>query len=215
MLMTKSQRGDTIVEVIFAFSIFAMIAVGGLSLMNQGTATAQRTLEITLVRQQIDAQADLLRMINREVIAGVASKEFQNTWDKIKASNSTTRADLDQISTSQGCKKPDRSTNFENSAFAINPAKISTFSDINSSDSPISTVINNAITYAKIETEDSNNPSNRTFFEPQGLWIMTEKIRDASNVDYFNFHIRACWISPGQSTPMTLGTIVRLYDAQV
>lgn len=213
MLITKHQRGDTIVEVIFAFSIFAMIAVGGLSLMNQGTATAQRTLEITLVRQQIDAQADLLRMINREVIAGVASKEFKNSWDKIKATNSTSRAELDQISSSQGCKKPD--SGFENSAFVINPAKISSFSDINSSDSPIITIFNNAITYAKIETDDPNNSNNRTFFEPQGIWIMTEKVTDANNADYFNFHIRACWTSPGQSTPMTLGTIVRLYDASI
>src|SRR6476661_972947 len=64
-----AQRGDTIIEVMFAVAIFAMVAVGCLSIMNQGMATAQRSLEVTLVRQQMDAQAEALRYIHQAYVA--------------------------------------------------------------------------------------------------------------------------------------------------
>ena len=61
--MPVRSRGDTIVEVMVAFTIFAMAAVAAVAIMNRGIAMAQRSLEITLVRQQIDSQADMLRYV--------------------------------------------------------------------------------------------------------------------------------------------------------
>ena len=46
-------RGDTIVEVVFAVTIFSMVTVGAISIMNKGVAIAQQSLEITLVRQNV------------------------------------------------------------------------------------------------------------------------------------------------------------------
>jgi hypothetical protein len=53
--------------------------------------------------------------------------------------------------------------------------------------------------------------------EAQGIWI--EGIRSQANGDsnqtntrFIDFHIRACWENPGQGPPMTIGTIVRLYE---
>jgi type II secretory pathway component PulJ len=63
------QRGDTIIEVVFAVTVFSMVAVGGLALMNQGAAMAQRSLEIGMVRDQMDAQADALRYMHSAYIA--------------------------------------------------------------------------------------------------------------------------------------------------
>ena len=64
------QRGDTLIEVIFAFTVFGMLAIGAIATMNQGTASAQRTLEITLVRQEMDSQAAVLRYIKAENASG-------------------------------------------------------------------------------------------------------------------------------------------------
>ena len=69
MLGRQKNRGDTIIEVLFAITVFSLVVVSSLSIMNQGSATAQRTLEISLVRQQIDAQAETLRFLNTSYVA--------------------------------------------------------------------------------------------------------------------------------------------------
>mgnify|MGYP007031190970 CR=1 FL=1 len=61
--------GDTLIEVLFAFSVLSLIIIGSLSIMNQGTLAAQRSLEITLVRDQIDAQATTLRFLHDAYVA--------------------------------------------------------------------------------------------------------------------------------------------------
>src|SRR5664279_89500 len=89
----KTDRGDTIIEVLFAVAIFSMIAVGSLSIMNQSLATAQRSLEITLVRQQMDAQAETLRYVNQAYIAnfqrgGAAPTGIAAEWSSANNPNS-------------------------------------------------------------------------------------------------------------------------------
>ena len=58
------RKGDTLIEVMFAVGIFGLAAVGAISLMNRGLATAQNTLEITMARQEIDGQAEILRFLH-------------------------------------------------------------------------------------------------------------------------------------------------------
>ena len=65
------KRGDTLVEVMFAVGIFGMVAIGAISLMNRGLATAQSTLETSMARQEIDAQAEALRFIRDGYIGEV------------------------------------------------------------------------------------------------------------------------------------------------
>lgn len=57
MLRKRFQRGDTLIEVLFAFSILSLVIVGAMTIMNQGTLASQRSLETTLVREEIDSQA--------------------------------------------------------------------------------------------------------------------------------------------------------------
>jgi len=59
--MRKFNRGDTLVEVLLGVTIFSLVAVIALETMNRGMAIAQYSLETTLVRQQVDAQAEMLR----------------------------------------------------------------------------------------------------------------------------------------------------------
>ena len=62
--MSKVKLGDTIVEVVFAITVFALVAVISIGLMNSGIATAQTTLEISMARNEIDAQAEALRFLH-------------------------------------------------------------------------------------------------------------------------------------------------------
>ena len=67
-------RGDTIIEVLLAVTIFSLVAVGSMVLMNRGVAMAQQSLETTLVRQQIDAQAEMLRFVHDQARAALGEQ---------------------------------------------------------------------------------------------------------------------------------------------
>lgn len=72
-------RGDTIIEVLLAVTIFSLVAVGSMVLMNRGVAMAQQSLETTLVRQQIDAQAEMLRFVHDQARADIDI--YKDLWE--------------------------------------------------------------------------------------------------------------------------------------
>lgn len=204
MLMSSQNksRGDTLIEVLFAITIFSLVAVGSISIMNQGTATSQRALEITLVRQEIDAQAETLRFLNASFIADYQSGATSYTgpaeqWRLIQNSTILTPSSLNTGSAT--CPSPQPGSfilDTRNAIFVpaapnkLNPPK--TFSQVRFD------LVSGQVSSA------------------EGIWI--EAVRSAtspgyqSNAGYIDFHIRACWDSPGQSVPVTIGTIVRLYE---
>lgn len=196
-----NQAGDTIVEVLFAVTIFSLIAVGSLSIMNQGLAIAQRSLEITLARQQIDSQADALRYLNGRYIAdygkdGQASKE----WNEVIEANAIRGSqvqDFENMVVDQKCSLP------VNKSFTLNLAELEDSSAV------LLKPTTDTATYSQVRY-DSATP------RAEGLWVQAVKSEPTTpgGVGYYDFHIRACWESPGQEVPVTLGTIVRLYVPQ-
>lgn len=199
--------GDTLIEVLFSITVFSLLAVGGLSIMNQGLAAAQKSLEITLVRNEIDSQAEILRFLNYSYISsfkpGAVHSPYTaaGRWEgalrgaaSLATNNPTT--DLSFCPNSYGELNSRR-----NNSFILNK-ETGSFVQLNA------TNFKRPDTYARIDLADSSVISN-------GVWI--EAVRpttsnDSSNASYIDFHIRACWDSPGQSIPATLGTIVRLYE---
>jgi type II secretory pathway pseudopilin PulG len=217
------ERGDTIIEVLFAITVFSLVAVGALSVMNQGTALAQRALEIGLVRQQIDAQTDALHYLNSAYIedfhkstSGATLGAASKVWKAVVTDNKQpSGVDFDTVNVG-GCHLPQGSTDHP---FALDLAKIK---DALSSDSATSsnglaglvlspqrgTMDTNPATYARIESDIPGSPT-----AARGIWI--EAVQNSpTNTGFYDFHITACWTSPGQETPVKLGTIVRLYEPQ-
>ena len=96
-MISRAERGDTIIEVVLAVTIFSMVAIGALTIMNNGVAMAQRSLEMTLVRQQIDAQAEMLRFVQaraKEDTTGTGS--YAALWNGItKSTNATNLINVD------------------------------------------------------------------------------------------------------------------------
>lgn len=197
----RNDRGDTIVEVLFAVTVFSLIAVGGLSLMNQGIALAQRALEIGLVRDQMDAQADALRYLNKAYIAdygkgGIPTK----IWKDVVESHAVDHAQaFNTVADSRGCHLP----NPGDMPFTLDVTKLY--------DNPLLAPTSDVATYAKVRRDPTGAYA-------EGLWIQAVKSpveNDASGEEkpgFYDFHIRACWYTPGQALPVTLGTIVRLYE---
>ena len=83
----KVRYGDTLVEVTMAIAIFATIAAVAINTMNEGVANAERSLEVTMARNEIDAQSEALRFIQNNYIVEreftEANHEFYQLWDTI------------------------------------------------------------------------------------------------------------------------------------
>jgi len=203
MLSTKlRQRGDTLIEVLFAFTVFSLIVVGSISIMNQGTVAAQRALETTVVRSEIDAQATTLRFLHDAYVAKFepdvtyAANTPAGQW---VAMTTDVRASASPFGGAESCPVA------PSGSFVLNTG---TAKYVGASNKLVQ-----ATGIAKV----NYNASSNVLIDSQGIWI--EAIRSAPNADvnkqntrYIDFHVRACWDAPGQGLPMTLGTIVRLYE---
>lgn len=209
MLKFRRQRGDTMIEVLFAITIFSMVAVGGLTIMNQGAASAQRSLEITLARQEIDAQAEALRMMYDEAIAEKSTSGYGGSgaattrWQAVLNKRVASVTPFSEMTDSDGvrCRLPSEITG----AFVVN-ARTGVIDE-----APIGFAAQPSI-YSRIVYQSPSDGDAIRFAE--GIWIEAEQ--GGSSVagvpGYTDFHIRACWSTIGQSTPVTIGTIVRLHE---
>lgn len=202
------EQGDTLIEVLFAITVFSFIVVTALSLMNQGVAAAQRSLEITTVRQQMDGQAETLRFLHESYVEAYQSGLTYDTADAVNspaeeyykiiqfANGGRTAAST--FGSADVCQTPDIGRDF-----ILNPVA-ATF--VNNSRSP--GIFEKATTFSQL-----SYTSGGLLSHSQGMWI--EPVRssnDGTSAGYIDFHIRACWGGPGSNIPMNLGTIVRLYE---
>jgi type II secretory pathway pseudopilin PulG len=201
----RLQGGDTLIEVLFAFTILSLVIVGAMTIMNQGTLASQRSLETTLVRQQIDSQATTLRFLHDAYVAAYQTNvkydplspagQWQTMADDLKANSASS---FDTGSTTCQSAPP--------GAFILNGAQAKYIKGNQLNLKPAST-------YAQVTYDDKTG----VLLVSEGMWI--EGIRsqatsntNADNARFIDFHIRACWNNPGQGPVMTIGTIVRLYE---
>lgn len=65
----KTRRGDTLIEVMFAFAIFSLVAIITLATMSVGLSTTENSLELTVARNELNAQAEALRFIHSSYVS--------------------------------------------------------------------------------------------------------------------------------------------------
>ncbi len=205
MLGRRKQAGDTLIEVMFAVTVFSAVIVGALTIMNQGAAAAQRSLEITLVRQQVDSQADTLRFMHDSYVSlyrpGISFAATDQSpaaqWYRMtRSSQAVANADAYNGDSATCPEAPSKS-------FIIDPRKAAYISSASSK------------TAAKSFAQVTYRPDGSLASE--GIWIQAVQSAPSSdrlqaNVGYIDFHIRACWDGPGNGPMLKTGTIVRLYE---
>lgn len=205
MLTRRTQRGDTLIEVLFAISVFSFVIVGALALMNQGTAASQRSLEITLVRQQIDAQAETLRFMHGSYVAVYQTGISFNTTDGTTSpAEEWSRIVTDGLVAGGTSGVSDCPATTPTGSFVVDPLNVRFISSSNKT-LP-------GTTFAQIQ-----HAADGSFSDAPGLWIEAVRSEDStdtnqSNTGFIDFHIYACWEGTGMSIPSTQGTIVRLYE---
>lgn len=206
----KRDRGDTLIEVLFAITIFSSVAVASIAIMNQGAEVAQRSLEITLVRQEIDSQAETLRFLNAAYISAYQSTAYAGgiyvagsysgaaeEWRKIRDNNMVNN-DVSAFGSDLTCGTPNNQYN----SFVLD-TNHATVVSLNGGYYAV------PLTYSQVYYG--------AFTKAYGIWIEAKHSTTIANdhqdnAGYIDFYIRACWFSTGQSMPITTGTIVRLYE---
>ncbi len=191
------ERGDTMVEVIFSFAVFSLVIVGSLMLMNQGLAMAQRSLEVTLVRQQIDNQVALVRQ---------AQENNSTAWQELKGpGNNRVVANLNAFETPDACSD----------ASSLSDGDTAQFLGIDSATQSVRRyAANNSANFAQpgvYSRVDVRGEDNSGIPKAYGLWLILSKPESDAVSRGYDLHVRACWDSVGTNKPMTIGTVVRLY----
>lgn len=175
--------------------------------MNQGTATAQRSLEVTLVRQQINAQAEALRYIHAAYVAGyqqgMTATGAAGEWQKIRTNYSATGgpSPFGELTSNTACP-----TAVPGEAPFIMNARLAKVAPTGTvSMTPAGGVSVPPFAQVRYNSDSSIEQS-------YGIWIEAVPATPNNGTAYVDFHIRACWDTPGSTHPSTLGTIVRLYE---
>lgn len=194
MLRRNHERGDTLIEVILAFAVFSMLAVGSIILMNQGTQSAQFALEITQTQKTIAAQEETLKYLRDEYAANQNGEGASAVMRSIVADPVT-----NLLVTAPSTYGDDScSTTLPAKAFVLNPT-------VPDGDpiTPIAMADDTAPAFPQVNAE-----TGRAY----GVWI--EAVRGdsaAGQPGFVDFHIRACWTRPAGDGAATTGTILRLY----
>ena len=204
-LIRDRQKGDTIIEVLFAVTVFAMVAVGSLSIMNQGTGAAQRALEITLVRAQIDAQAEAIRYIHQAYVTAYEKGNIPNTgtagqWREMTEIRKSPNPSKFGVVNGKCPALPTT----EQVPFILNARKAVISEAPIEIDAPADQLLP---PFSQVAYNDDSSVN-----KAYGMWVEAVPSTNTDGPGFVDFHIRACWDSPGSSVPVTLGTIVRLYE---
>ncbi|MFZ1258039.1 MAG: hypothetical protein WAQ25_01055 [Candidatus Saccharimonas sp.] len=181
------QKGDTIIELILAFAIFSLGAVMTVMILNKGVAVSQRSLEKSLVRQQVDGQAEVLRYL----------RDTRNTrWTEVKALVTPSPLGL-----SGPCPAVATISGTANGFFVVPDSSDATgFALVKT----LPTSYAAADGHARIDSAAK---------KAYGMWVQVARAEDGgSGIRAYDFYIHGCWDSIGQDVPMTVGTVVRLYD---
>lgn len=187
--LNNKARGDTIIEVLLAVTIFSMVAVGSMVIMNKGLATAQRSLEITQVRHQIDGQAEMLRYVHSQTILDSPDEDAVAIWGNINKEG----GEPESIMGVASCP-----SSFPENGFVL--TSDSGLMTIGLSQQSNGGTYRQPATYARVDEDGS-----------QGISVQLARADEGRAYDAY---IQACWDSPGLNQPMTIGTIVRLYDPE-
>ena len=191
--MRKFNRGDTLVEVLLGVTIFSLVAVVALETMNRGMAIAQYSLETTLVRQQVDAQAEMLRY---------AHDMKNDTWKKLVDNNSVSVSAVNGNEGNLGVEKCPDDFSTKEFALAATPSLASKIS-----------ILNNPGDYKAAETYARVDSDTKKTYGISVRLVKPSTVTGSRDSNKYDVYIKACWMPVGSKMPATIGTIVRLYDS--
>jgi prepilin-type N-terminal cleavage/methylation domain-containing protein len=187
-----SERGDTLIEVILALAIFAIVTVGAFAIINKGAAQMYDSLERTQVRLLIDRQSESLIYARDQYLR---SKSITESTEMATEPESVAAAQVwTSLSTvSQATPAADACSGTTANAFYI----------IRSG---------TTIQLKKFSSTDVAVAAGMPALG-NGLYIQYANSPSTAPVKYKDFYLRACWQPTSNEVRQTLSTVVRLYES--
>jgi prepilin-type N-terminal cleavage/methylation domain-containing protein len=205
----RSQRGDTLIEVLLSITVLAVLITISSAVMTRGLGTALNSLDKTNVDSIINGQVAILRNIQARAAAGTDVV----SWDKVKkltADNNTSGnglyyADTASSSGHLGTANTDGCTpgiaGYENALFYFDPSSDDVFTPVK---------------YFPSGLQSNSLTRQGTVPKPgDGIWIEGYKDFSSNNADVYTFYVKACWASvysTSVNVPNQAKTSVRLYE---
>lgn len=184
--LDKNQRGDTLIEVMLAIAITAIVVVLTITLMNRGIVSIRNSIERSQVRSAMQGQVDSLLFLRGYYMAKDSVGGFAGKWETILANYITIDPPAPgSISDKSDCSPGSKSVKpfyLDASATGLDLAG-----------------------YTVLEPETIAEPG-------KGMWIEAYRVSGSPAPDAIDFAVRACWIPYGGGNIQHETTIVRLYD---
>lgn len=193
MLVNKhrNERGDTLIEVLLATTVLAIVVVGTISVMNRGIALTYNALEYSQVRAMLNEQTEILQYF-RDMHLRDRPGASLNGADKAAADKWKDATDGIRVKTTATLTGP---------------------TDCNiSSGTHYFQAMTATDTYEYLPYTGSSPAIADGMPEPgNGIWIETV-YNGSSPVKYLDAYVKACWRSSADNSVQTISTTVRLYD---
>lgn len=181
---TSNERGDTIIEVLFALAVLGAVIAITINLMNSGFATMMSSMDRTNTQAIMNGQASLLRAARDKYIEGDTA-----AWNEIRTTYVNT-APAKQGACGTGDPASVR--------FYMNPSAPKPWMPVDRSSFPVLRIT----TYPR--------PGDGMWIEaykvdPDGA---------GTQPNYYDFYIKACWRGYGDNqVKQEAKMVVRLYDS--
>lgn len=184
MLTFRSERGDTLIEVLLATVVLSIVTVSTFTIMNKGIALSQEVLERTEARARLSEQLELATYFrdryNEQLLAGQPTTQYPaSVWAGLKSRNTGAASGT----------APTKCSHNQGFTFQLNGA-------------------------GQYEVADYNAASSTAAVKPvagSGLWL--EMARSPGGIDppYVDIFAKSCWNALGGNVG-TVSSAVRLYD---
>lgn len=192
----QAKSGDSIIEVLLAVAIFSAIAVTSVAIMNKGLSSAQTALESTMVRTELDAQAEAIRFIEQAYETnsrGIIGSQWGTILGgAIAPDDGDTDSDYNKLKSAiNGDTACPTETDFlpDGKYFLYDGSAIKRDPQLSTTSIPSAT--------------------------SGGLWFAVVKNNsedDIEKIEYFDFYISACWDALNSPMPAKRTTIIRLHN---
>ena len=196
-IKNHKHAGDTMGEGMFAIAIFCMVMILSINLMNNSLNAAQSTLESSMARNAIDAQAEGLRFIHDSYI--LDKEKYGDAWKTIVEKS------LDKLGEFPvtDCGQADKTKAFVLNLNNFDLQNGNTVVDVDNNDS-------GTPTYPQIDYSDNTARA-------LGIWVnvvpdLDLDAKEKPTPNFYDFHIRTCWNAPGKNVASSLDTVIRLYN---
>lgn len=189
LLARNQQRGDTLIEVILACAIFAMVTVSTFAIMQRASSNTYDAMERSQVRLLLNGQAELLQYARDSYVDALASGASLTSgqaaaWNTVSnaASYNTSAPNIDAC-------LPNPPATIPSAYFYIDQG-------------PSSYIVKNG----------SSISGATGLPEPgKGIWIQRVDGNGAASKRYKEFYIMACWQNTTNGT-QHMSSVVRMYD---